>query len=122
MEGENHGTVPLAAEDVAMANKIACLLRRELHLGSAMIVNLDGNVQLANTEAVRDILTLEDKDDWLALLEGDFAGRKRELTSGYFDSLWCGLCKGQDWKPADHEQRCDREPSEDPLHNSPFHH
>jgi len=59
VEGENHGTVFFATEDIAMRDEIAGLLGRELDLSCSMFADFDGDIQFANAKAVGYILALQ---------------------------------------------------------------
>src|SRR6202790_4105654 len=74
MEFQCHGAMAGAAKDRAMADEIARPLWGELNFSCIVRANADLDVQIAKANAVRNVGTFYDKDDWLSQLQGDFGG------------------------------------------------
>ncbi len=70
--------MPGAAEDRAVTSKCAGLVGDEVDLAGCTLANINLNIEISKTEAVRNIRALQHQIDGLTFLQSDLCGHKLE--------------------------------------------
>src|ERR1700679_3697791 len=97
MQLQGHHAVTRAAKDGANADEIPGLVRCKLRLCCATRINLDIDIEIAETKSVGNIRTLQHEHYRFAFFESDLAGIKGEPFGYNVDSPGCSSLSPSRW-------------------------
>jgi len=86
MQRKGHRSMSRPTEDGTVTNEIARLVRREFQFSGSPFIHLRVEIEFAKAQPVRYVETLNNENDWLALLHCNFGWSVFESLRRYLNS------------------------------------